>query len=290
MSSHYPELIIFATHHKCGTYLIKDISKIFSKILKKRHSICLQDKLDESKTDVWFINNAKINFKELKKNYLCIHVYRHPLQVVLSGYKYHKVCDENWCNNKRKFSIKSKTYRQYLNILNKDDGIKFEIDNCSKKAITEMYDWNYDNPKTLNIKFEDIMEDFNKEFSNAFDFLNIDEKTKDKLLKGISKCNINNKKQNYLDKNIHVTNKTKIWDSYKYEITEEHLKHFKKIHKNNLMEKLGYIIQPLIKPVRLKTNYKWKYVKLINNLFTQGKISEIQKKYYIKNYKSFICN
>lgn len=279
-------LIIFGTHHKCGTYLMKDVTTIFSEVLGKKYRRGQQHRLQDD-TEVWFINNAKINFDLIKRDYLGIHIYRHPLQVILSGYKYHKICDEYWCNSTNTYNIKGKNYKQHLNSLNKNNGIKFEMNNCAKAAITEMYNWDYNNPKILNVKFEDIMNDFNREFSKIFDFLKIDKKTKEKLMLKIEKINIYNKKKTNIDKNPHITNKTFMWNSYKYELTPEHIKHFNKIYPADLMDKLKYTIEPLVKPIRLKTNYKWKYVKLINKLFKNKKISMCEKNYYIKNYKSF---
>jgi hypothetical protein len=104
------------------------------------------------------------------------HFVRDPRCLVVSGYHYHLWTEEEWCKDvpfnwegmvhhpyfqqyvepdSRKFP-KLQTYQEYLNSLDKEKGMVVEM-LWRRTQFSHMKNWNYDNPKIMEVKYEDII-------------------------------------------------------------------------------------------------------------------------------------
>ena len=83
-------MIFFLRDHKCGFKLGKNISYYYKHIYDD--TIDLLTFYDEHK-----------KFIEGNNKHKFVVFVRHPKEIIVSGYLYHKVCSENWCISKNGF-------------------------------------------------------------------------------------------------------------------------------------------------------------------------------------------
>jgi hypothetical protein len=212
--------MIIGSYHKTGTLLFKSIWEDYSKKTKQKYKFYdhfndVSDKL---------INNTK-----------CIVIIRHPLEIIMSGVRYHQITHEKWCNIKNE-KYNGVTYKEYIKNLNNDDKITFEMNNCTKTTIDNIYnDMKYRNINNniLFIRLEDLYDKNNIPFlcekikthcSETYDIDNI------KLTDSFFKC---------LQKSYHRTNKNNNY-TYKSSFKEKHITYFKKIFPSDIFEIMGY--------------------------------------------------
>ena len=204
-----------------------------------------------------------------KKNNKYIIVVRNPKEVIISGYLYHKRCDEEWVKKninyyddwlKKKyfnnniieknkkliedsyFSNGEKSYQEILNNLKQDEGIKYEMDHAGKNTLLGMYDFSYyDCDNVLIVKFEDLVYNLNTVIKNVFNFLEIEDN--EGLEKFYSKAKISNlltlKRKKRLPS--HVTNIKLKKDRYKEYWNKELDNYFYQIYPKDIMTKFKYI-------------------------------------------------
>lgn len=106
-------IIVWATHHKTGTFLAK---KIFSKVCARMQWCCIFHVTRDSVHAVTgALHDEPVNAmghsqwiwhpKELNiTNYRFIHFYRHPFRKVISGFNYHYDGTEEWTKKSLKYS------------------------------------------------------------------------------------------------------------------------------------------------------------------------------------------
>jgi hypothetical protein len=172
-------MIFIGTHHKTGTTLFLNVFYEVSQLLGLKFSLCGQSRLPPD-TQIWFQEHSRIRvnaFTEIEG----VHVIRHPLEVICSGYRYHLVCRESWCistaidgTSPVNYNFEGLSYQQKLRTLSTRDGILFEMKHRSFPVIMDMYNWNYADRRFLNVKLEDVMAEFDREFSKIFAFLGFD--------------------------------------------------------------------------------------------------------------------
>lgn len=161
-------LIIHGAHHKAGTLYFHNI---FRKLCELKGWIFETSTNGKTKphedTDIFLSYVSKFDFVSIG-NYVGSHMIRDPRDMLISGYFYHKWCNEKWCNiNKDKFN--GKTYKEMLNTLPKDDGIIFEMQHSFKFNLNSMTEWNYYNPLILELRFEDMINNEEFLFSKVFE-------------------------------------------------------------------------------------------------------------------------
>ncbi len=146
-------LIVHGGYHKVMTvYFHKSFMEI-ADALGLKYQMCKQHEMDPD-TDIFFEHHSRIDFSQLRE-YVGSHISRDPRDVVVSGYFYHLWCKEDWCHDKSKFNGMS--YQEKLNALPKEDGIIFEIERGSRTTLRSMSEWDYDNDRILEIRYEDLV-------------------------------------------------------------------------------------------------------------------------------------
>ncbi|MEM9303181.1 MAG: sulfotransferase domain-containing protein [Pseudomonadota bacterium] len=92
---------------------------------------------------------------------------RDPRDMIVSGYFYHRWCEEIWANSPDQ-NHGGKSYRERLNSLGQEEGLTVEMERFSVACLAEMRDWNYEDPAFIEVKYEDAMRDSERVFRRIF--------------------------------------------------------------------------------------------------------------------------
>jgi hypothetical protein len=169
----------------------------------------------------------------------------------VSAYEYHKKTTEPWANKKIS-EYGNESYKKILNRLTKEQGIIFEIKNnlyveSSFNTITDMYKWDYYMTNFLEVKYEDLMTDFEGVLKNMFKHYGF---TKEMIIIALELAkphNIRNKSEEDLKRNSHITNKNIDLEKWREYFTNDKIvKQFLKIYPKDLFEKIGYPLDKLM--------------------------------------------
>lgn len=242
-------LIIHCCHHKTGTVVIEKILRAVCNKFGIKYQYCSQDKLEET-TDVWVEHHSKIDFSKINRPIIGTHMIRNPCAIIISAFEYHKKTIEPWANKKIP-SYENKSYRNILNGLSKENGIIFEMKNklyveSSRNTIMDIYYWDYFMPNFLELKYEDLMIDFNGVLKNMFKHYGFTREMIVIALEIAKPHNLRNKTENDLKKNGHITNKD--IDLYKwkeYFLSDAIISKFLKTYPNDLFDKIGYSLDKI---------------------------------------------
>jgi hypothetical protein len=242
-------LIIHCCHHKTGTVVIEKILRAVCIKFGIKYQYCSQDKLEET-TDVWVEHHSKIDFSKINRPIIGTHMIRNPCAIIISAFEYHKKTIEPWANKKIP-SYENKSYRSILNSLSKENGIIFEMKNklyveSSRNTIMDIYYWDYFMPNFLELKYEDLMIDFNGVLKNMFKHYGFTREMIVIALEIAKPHNLRNKTENDLKKNGHITNKD--IDLYKwkeYFLSDVIISKFLKTYPDNLFDKIGYSLDKI---------------------------------------------
>ena len=231
-------MIFVGTHHKAGTVLFAHIFSAVARWYSLNFFIGDQDALP-LETQVWFDGHSKIDraaFTEI----VGIHVVRHPLELISSAYRYHLAGEEKWFSTResgKRFGLKGLSYRQNLSKLSVRDGILFEMRSFSAEKIMEMYKWDYQDTRFLNIKLEDVIANFDATLSRAFSFIGLDPS---ESLAVARRFDINRLSQTRIAKMNHVTNKNGSLTWRHYFSDADMIDQFSRMFPKDLLPKLGY--------------------------------------------------
>jgi len=238
-------LILHCCHHKTGTVVIEKVLRTICSHFNLKYLYGPQSQL-ESDTDIWLEHHSKVDFSKIDRPIIGTHMIRNPCAIIVSAYEYHKNTIEPWANRKIK-SLQGVTYREILNSLDIEEGLHFEMKNdlyleSSKNTIMDVYNWDYLRPNFLELKFEDLMTDYNRTLASMFKHYGFSREMIEKSLELAAKYNLRNKKGEDLQNNKHVTNKNLDLEKWKeYFRNQELIKKFQKIYPDDLFQKIGYI-------------------------------------------------
>ncbi len=162
-------LMCIATHHKGGTIWIK------------RTIMALSRAISVPWIGIWSANNLD-RVPGNGRAFLCnwagsfppalwsspetafLHVIRDPRDILLSGCAYHQtagVKGERFLHVARD-DLDGRTYQEHLNALDSTtDKLLFEMANKHAETIREMRAWPYDDRRSIDLRYEDLMSDTN---------------------------------------------------------------------------------------------------------------------------------
>jgi len=242
--------INFINDHKCGFNLTNNLSHIFSKCFPTNPSC----------PNTFYAFNKILHEDENNK---IIYFIRNPKDVIISGYNYHKICEERWCTNingnyydwwNTKFTDKEKeSNRKYIEIgknisknicyqdklknLPKNGGIIHEMNNIGYITLSSMNEIPLDKPNTLIVKIEDLTYNTKETLIRITKFLNLD--FMDDLFNSTNKILPHMMSDEEISKNIFITNKNCKKNNYLNYWNDELENHFN-IKFPNIMQKFGY--------------------------------------------------
>ena len=173
------KLIVHCCYHKVGTVwftnILKEIADAYMLNFYRSGS-----KIKPLKnTDIYMQYHSCISLDDLPP-YRGSHMIRDPRDVIISGYFYHLWTKEEWVHiPMEKLSHKwihlptekfgHMSYQQYLNSLDREQGILAEIKRASTEDMRQMIEWDYGNPNFIEIKYEDLIRDEESTFYNIFE-------------------------------------------------------------------------------------------------------------------------
>ena len=138
-----------------------------------RFQACSQKRL-RSRTDIFMQNHSKVDVDVLPP-YVGSHIIRDPRDMIVSGYFYHLWTTEQWAHLPRP-EHGGRTYQEHLSSLDRHDGLLAEIQNTAPR-VRRMLEWDYHNPRFLELKYEDVIENEEAAFTAIFDKYGFDEKS-----------------------------------------------------------------------------------------------------------------
>lgn len=222
--------VYLSCHHKTGTHFLRSLVNVLRKY-------------DKNNTYIRDIHSHKA-YNDFKHNDKIIHITRHPYEVIVSGYNYHKITTEGWCidpkkktsANNKQYSFNGLSYQEKLNTLDMESGIDFEMVGRSYDVIMDMYNFKHkNNPNCLNMKMEDLFTNDIKFIQTIIKFLNIKQlKIKNILDHESLYLNTNEKS------NLHSTNKSMDPMKHKTIFSEKNYETFLKIFPKDTFLKLNY--------------------------------------------------
>ena len=214
--------------------------------------------------DFVLFGHSIVSEKVLEGTHTGVHVIRDPRDIIVSGYLYHMRTTEAWCIHKdfdlsspidypnvpfsqrhrseewKKHyieSLKGISYQENLKALSPDDGIVFEMKHYGRWTIESMMSWDYNASNILEVRFEEIMEDYGAAFKQIFVSLGLSGKQLGYAMDIAQKHNLKNKTEKELADLDHVySRETSKWRGF---FTEEHKKLFVQMFGDCLIE-LGY--------------------------------------------------
>ena len=239
-------MIFVGTHHKTGSVLFHGVFGAVSKRLGLRFYSGWQRTLPPA-TDVWFMEHSRID-PERFNHAKGIHAIRHPLDVICSAYRWHLVCDEPWCistehaiANGIRYNFDGLTYQEKLKSLSPREGILFELKGRSYHAITDMYKWNYDDKRFLNVRLEDVSANFDRTFSRIFSFLGLDV---EQCVPVAALQDVRRFTRQRVQQTAHITNKNGDLSWQRYFLDDAMLDEFQRTFPADVMARLGYDFTP----------------------------------------------
>ena len=249
---------IFFGHHKCASSWM---SRIFYSI-QKRTGLTISYGAS-SDMELVIVPNASFDWLEkVSTDYKGIHLVRDPRDVIISGYFSHRNTHRirDWENLAK--------HRKVLQEVDFNEGLFLEMEFSTYFLMEHMYRWNYQNPKVLELKFEEVTK-LDYDFTEIFQFLDLH--TPEKTLNTKKYLNkLNNKNLwvgRYSNIGLNGTEITEIIEENSFKklskgrkqgaedttnhyrkgisgewktcFTDEHVAHFKEKF-GGLVEKLGY--------------------------------------------------
>jgi len=188
--------LICFSYHKTGTSLFLHVmTKICQRLgLVLVNHYGLVERLDPL-PDVVLLPHSLLR-GGLDRPYRAIRLIRDPRDMWVSGYLYHRHCNEGWCRNtdmdptppigwprvalsfahlseesKRRYLdfLNGKSYHQNLLDRSMADGLDFELDGYTGYTLATMREWTRNGADALHVKLEDVMADFDGAMQQIFD-------------------------------------------------------------------------------------------------------------------------
>lgn len=243
--------------HKCGFVMTGTIIRRFNQQKFKNKN---------NQTINLIRRHMAIMWQDVKPENKYILIVRNPKEIIISGYLYHKKCDEEWAitqnynyydiwierkhfndnlfnqefYNKSYFSDNLETYQEKLNKMEQTDGIKYEMNNVAFNTIMGLYNFPQKN-NVLIIKFEDLVYNLKNTLIKMCLFLEIDNIIMHNVL--FMKCKSSNililNKQNKVDKK-HTTNYNFDKERWKKYWNNDIENEFTNLFPKDVMSKLNY--------------------------------------------------
>jgi hypothetical protein len=158
-------LLVHGAHHKAGTVWMRRVLLAVATEYGLRFFPGTQAELPPQ-ADLFFQDNSLIDADALRP---CrgSHMIRDPRDLVVSGYHYHLWTAEAWAHEPWP-SLGGATYQEHLRSLDEDGGIHAEIDRVGRMA-QDMVRWRYyDDPRFVEVRYEDLIAEPAVVFSSMF--------------------------------------------------------------------------------------------------------------------------
>jgi len=246
-------LLIHCSHHKTGTVWFKNILNSIANYYGLPY-IENNKQLISKCPSIFFDDHSKIDCSEFLQPYRGSHMIRDPRDIVISGYYYHLWTKEAWANTRISElgeyisdywpllpvdDIKNMTYKEYLNSLDKEQGLIAEMQRSSSTDIKDMMSWDYNNQNILNFKYETIMQNEEGTLKEIFEFYGFNDKAVKKCIEISEKFSFKKNAKNSSGGNERSHLRSGKLQQWCDEFSNVHKEYFKKLHGDDLVI-IGY--------------------------------------------------
>jgi hypothetical protein len=159
-------LLVHCCHHKVGTVWFKRVLNASG----EHYGLQLIDG-DQSRAvvgrSILLDDHSHIDTARLPA-FRGSHMVRDPRDVVISAFFYHKRTKESWAHEP-KSEYGGKSYQEHLNQFDEAEGLAVEIRRSAGTVIRDMTEWNYADPRFLELRYEEHLADEETGFTQVFE-------------------------------------------------------------------------------------------------------------------------
>ena len=129
------------------------------------------------------VNNVEVPLDQISDPFVGSHIIRDPRDLVVSGYRYHLRCDEQWTRCPLDDSMRTRlgvqqlgcseeaktcSFQELLNAVDQETGLMLEL-NWRRPHFEQMQNWDYSRPEIMEIKYEEVFGNESTVFSRLFE-------------------------------------------------------------------------------------------------------------------------
>lgn len=155
--------VVHACHHRMGTYWL---SRILRDIAHAHGMRFLAENEPTGAVRPFIVYDHGRHDLLSSDDFRGTHMIRDPRDTVVSGYFYHLWTDEEWARVPEE-RWGNQSYQQLLNSVSQEEGLNIEIKNF-RYTMEELTTWNYRDPRFLELRFEEVMQDQEAWFERIF--------------------------------------------------------------------------------------------------------------------------
>ncbi|MBX7138212.1 MAG: sulfotransferase domain-containing protein [Oligoflexia bacterium] len=208
------QVVVFGTHHKSGTALLRNICEAVAQRLGLPFELCRIEQILAGEAYarlerpcLALDTHSRLDFSKLKLPSKALHVVRDPREIVVSGYFYHLKCSEEWCTTPHP-NYEGRSYQDLLKSKSQEQGLDLELEIVAAKTLRDMLEWRV--PKetqALELQFENFLQDYEDACARMFTFaLSCTPDLLQRCIKIASHFDLKRKSRAQLEQNSHVTN------------------------------------------------------------------------------------
>lgn len=158
-------LVVHACHHKAGTVWFRNILLDIADQYGLRFDHADHRGTPRPRTDLFLQDHSKVD-RDALPPFRGSHVVRDPRDIVVSAYHYHLWTEEPWAHVPKEI-FGGRSYQEELKRLPPDEGLLLEIEHTGF-TIEDMRAWDYDDPRFLEVRFEELLADEMPTFEQIF--------------------------------------------------------------------------------------------------------------------------
>jgi len=184
-------LLVHCSHHKAGTVWFRRVLWRLATACELRFQSCRGEPVAAA-TDIAFFRSSRLfEAQDLSgRTFRGSHLIRDPRDVVVSGYFYHLWTAERWAQEPDGHSFGGLSYQQYLNSVDRRQGLLAEIEHCAATTLADMAAWDYGRPQFLELRYEEVMADERAVFTRLFGFYGLDAEAVEAGLRAVARVSI----------------------------------------------------------------------------------------------------
>ena len=190
-------------------------------------------------TNLIFANHSQLALGDLG-DFVGSHMVRDLRDCIVSGYFYHLWTEESWARMPSE-QLDGRSYQQLLNSLDQTNGLHAEITRVEEYAdVYGLRDWNFQNDRILEFKYEDLLKDEPTVFADVFRHYGFHEKAIKKsvgIASQFSFKRVTGRSIGQLGGNRHLRSGRP--GQWREVLTEQHIDHVKDAL-GDLLIKMGY--------------------------------------------------
>ena len=165
-----PQRVVHCCYHKCLTVYFNNVFSDLAGQYALDYRYLERGAGMPGEADMLLFPHSEVDPDELPP-FRGTHIIRDPRDILVSAYLYHLRTDEAWCSKPNPVHNDlpvDVSYQQHLHGLSREQGLLYELGNVSGGIIRSMDDWNYADPRFLELRFEDVVGKERSSFERVF--------------------------------------------------------------------------------------------------------------------------